>query len=425
MKISTVLPYAALSTAFVLPPQEVLEQIAVEENHRGSVATWYENTVSSTDDVLSSFKKHFDEVTDTVAKSSKSALDHAFEVASDKTAGLKAQAYDAAFDAQSWLESSADDVYDAFEDHHHGPPHDGPPHDGPPHDGPPHHGPPHHGPPHHEHGPPNKTVYELIASSKYTTKLAKLISEYDDLVEALNSTSANFTVFAPTDKAFEKIPEHAPKPTKEQLKAVLEYHVVPGLYPAFRVLATHTVPTLLNSSHLGKEPLPQRLAFKLGLNGLTVNFYSRIIAVNIFGTNGVIHGVDSIIIPPPSVIKIISLLPTEFSTLELGLAKTGLLEKLNTTDHAGGTFFAPSNFAFQKLGAKVNAFLFSTYGQKYLKALLEYHVVPDNTLYSDAYYKASAEKEDVPKGYFHVDLPTLLEDRKLAVDIARYGGYIS
>jgi len=56
--------------------------------------------------------------------------------------------------------------------------------------------------------------------------------------------------------------------------------------------------------------------------------------------------------------------------------------------------------------------------------------VPRNTLYSDAYYQASSSDDDkqdhdAPKGYFHVDLPTMLEDRNLAVDIARYGGFIS
>nr|POE66150.1 stabilin-2 [Quercus suber] len=240
-------------------------------------------------------------------------------------------------------------------------------------------------------------------------------------------TSANFTVFAPTDAAFEKVPEHAPKPSKEQLKAILSYHVVPGVYSARRVLGTHTVPTLLKSDSLGSDPLPQRLAFKISLRGLTVNFYSRIVAVNIFGTNGVIHGVDSLIIPPPSTIKVIDFLPSTFSTLELGLGKTGLLEKLNTTDHAGGTFFAPSNWAFAKLGPRINGFLFSSYGQKYLKALLEYHVVPDNTLYSDAYYKASSEQaaEGPEKGLFHIDLPTMLKDRSLSIDIARYGGFIN
>lgn len=103
---------------------------------------------------------------------------------------------------------------------------------------------------------------------------------------------------------------------------------------------------------------------------------------------------------------IIQFLPGEFSTLELGLTKTGLLSGLNdTSTHLGGTVFAPSNFAFQKLGPKITGFLFSKYGQKYLKALLEYHIVANQTLYSDAYYKAEStevEETGIPKGYFHV-----------------------
>lgn len=109
--------------------------------------------------------------------------------------------------------------------------------------------------------------------------------------------------------------------------------------------------------------------------------------------------------PPPRAVKIIQLLPGEFSTLELALTKTGLLESLNdTSNHIGGTLFAPSNFAFQILGPRVNAFLFSSYGQKYLKALLQYHVVADQTLYSDAYYKAKKVEgaTGIPKGIFHV-----------------------
>lgn len=125
-----------------------------------------------------------------------------------------------------------------------------------------------------------------------------------------------------------------------------------------------------------------------------------------FGTNGVIHGVESILVPPPTAVKIIQFLPGEFSTLELALTKTGLLEALNdTSKHVGGTLFAPSNFAFQTLGPKINAFLFSSYGQKYLKALLKYHVVANQTLYSDAYYKSEeAGATGIPKGVFHVSV---------------------
>lgn len=147
------------------------------------------------------------------------------------------------------------------------------------------------------------------------------------------------------------------------------------------------------------------------------------------------------LVPPPKAAEAIQFFPGEFSTLELGLTKTGLLPALNdTSTHVGGTLFAPDNFAFLKLGPKINAFLFSSYGLKYLKALLEYHVVANQTLYSDAYYKADVEQTKIPKGFFHVsnppsgyeapshemqvDLPTLLKDKSLSIDVARYGRFI-
>jgi uncharacterized surface protein with fasciclin (FAS1) repeats len=108
-----------------------------------------------------------------------------------------------------------------------------------------------------------------------------------------------------------------------------------------------------------------------------------------------------------------------------------LFEKINSTEypHEGGTFFAPSNFAFKKLGPKVNAFLFSSYGQKYLKALLKYHIVVNQTLYTDAFYDASKKHDDDEKaagrpGNYHYDLPTVLDDKYLAIDVARYGPFV-
>jgi uncharacterized surface protein with fasciclin (FAS1) repeats len=132
-------------------------------------------------------------------------------------------------------------------------------------------------------------------------------------------------------------------------------------------------------------------------------------------------------------LKIIELLPGEFSTLQLALVKTGLFEAIKNSPHTGGTLFAPSNIAFKKLGPKINAFLFSKYGEKYLKALLKYHVVANETLYSDAFYKAQDAQElladisaeAIPKGRFHVDLPTLLDGKSLSIDIARFGGLIT
>ncbi len=143
-----------------------------------------------------------------------------------------------------------------------------------------------HRPPHHGHNADemsNQTVYELITSSKLTTKLAKLINEYPDLVKILNGTTANYTIFAPTDKAFEKLPKGRNKPSKESIEKVLSYHISPGFYPAAQILSSQTIPTALREDSLGGEPQRLRVTVNtVGHNkGLNLNFYGRVIAVNI------------------------------------------------------------------------------------------------------------------------------------------------
>ncbi|KAF1977903.1 FAS1 domain-containing protein [Bimuria novae-zelandiae CBS 107.79] len=390
MKFSQVLPLLPLASAFVVPEADTFENI--EKTGR--------EIIDRTQGVL---------------EKTQHVLDDAFAKAVDGVKDIGDKAYhkihETGCDVESWLEGSSfdeehEDISEKPEHPHH----------------PPHHGRPHH-PPHHEK--PNQTVYELISKSKYTTKLAKLIDEFPDLVDKLNSTKTNYTVFAPTDEAFEKIPKHGKKPSKEILEKVLSYHISDDFYPAGRVLHSYTIPTLLEPENLGHK---QRLTVRVTLKGPTINFYSKLVAVNIFGTNGVIHGVDHIIVPPPQVATIIGFLPGEFSTLELALDKTGLFEKINSTDypHKGGTFFAPSNFAFKKLGPRANAFLFSQYGLKYLKALLKYHIVVDQTLYSDAFFDQSGNDSEKTDDYrhFHVDLPTVLKDKYLSVDSARYGPFV-
>lgn len=433
MKLLNFLPLAPAVAAFVVPNQQVFQDIASEST--GLI----DHVTSSLEELVHELKGNAAAVKD----KAENILDETLKFSSDAVNSLA----DEAFDARSWVQANVAHLYGAEEqgflvedigwpaedrhdddDHHH---------DKPPHDKPPHHGPPHHRPPRRRpgHNLTNQTIYQVIAESKYTTKLAKLLEDFPDLIKTLNGTAANYTIFAPIDSAFDKIPEHAPKPSKEQLEKLLTYHVSPDFYPAFRVLNTHTIPTLFETDELVDKPVPARVSVNIGLRGLTINFISRVVGVNFFTSNGVIHAVDSFILPPPKAVKIIDLLPSEFSTLELALIKTGLAEEWDG-DHKGGTLFAPNNFAFAKLGPKINGFLFSKYGQKYLKALLKYHVVPGTVLYSDAIYtdKSDDDEKDgsnagprrgVPKGLYHYNLPTLLEDRSLSVDVARYGGFIS
>lgn len=134
-------------------------------------------------------------------------------------------------------------------------------------------------PPHHGHERSNLTIYQLISQNRYTTKFAKLVDEYDDIVQLLNSTSANYTLFVPIDEAFERFADHK-KPSKEVIETVLKYHIGLGSYPAGRIVATHTLPTALDEPLLGNKP--QRLRTTAGIvSGIRVNFYSKVIAADI------------------------------------------------------------------------------------------------------------------------------------------------
>jgi len=100
MKLSNVLPLAALSTAFVVPPVEVMNEIAIEDNHRGNV--WYKEAEQTKDNILSGFKKHYEEVAETskdawkqITKSSKSALDEAFEYGNEAAETVKDKIHEA------------------------------------------------------------------------------------------------------------------------------------------------------------------------------------------------------------------------------------------------------------------------------------------------------------------------------------------
>lgn len=261
MRLTNILPVVALTTAFVIPDEQVLNSLDIEKHD--VPATIFDRLPSKSDII-----GHVGDAFKDAVALSENALDNALSAA--KSAGKKGDKVFrcaksmTAFDTQGWLDSAIDsyneiDILDDKSEHPHHP-----------------HHPPHRKHPHHHK--PNKTVYELINSSKYTTKLAKLINEFDDIVDILNGTAANCTVFAPTDKAFEKIPKHHGKPSKDLLKKILSYHLSPDFYPAGRVLVTHTIPTALGEDALGGA---QRLRVGLGLKGLAVNFYSRIVAVNI------------------------------------------------------------------------------------------------------------------------------------------------
>ena len=260
MRLAYVLPFAALSAAFVVPDQNVfMNDVQIESRRETKPPASLADKVPTHGELAGTVDAAIKKLT----KATKNAIDHTFGCAEAAEEKAHQKAKQTADFAKSWLDSASADV----EDHWN-------------HDYQAQHG------HHHHHHKPNQTLYQLIAGSKYTTKLAEYINEYDDIVSLLNGTTGNFTVFAPIDKAFEKIPEKAPKPSKDELKKILAYHISPDFYPAGKVLVTHTIPTFYDEVFLGGKA--QRLSTNIGLKGLTVNFYSRIIAIDIVSFTGLL-----------------------------------------------------------------------------------------------------------------------------------------
>ncbi len=114
-----------------------------------------------------------------------------------------------------------------------------------------------------------------------------------DLVDTLKGEGP-FTVLAPTDEAFAKLPEGTVesllKPeNKDKLIAILKYHVIPG-----KVLAADVV-KLDGQDVKTVEGSTAKVAVKDG--GVTIN-NARVVKTDIECSNGVIHVIDTVILPP-------------------------------------------------------------------------------------------------------------------------------
>jgi uncharacterized surface protein with fasciclin (FAS1) repeats len=131
-------------------------------------------------------------------------------------------------------------------------------------------------------------VDTAVAAGQFKTLAAAL--QAAGLVDTLKGAGP-FTVFAPTDEAFAKLPagtvENLLKPeNKEKLTAILTYHVVPG-----KVLAAEVVK--MNSA---KTVNGQNIRIASGKDGVTVD-NAKVTKTDIVCSNGVIHVIDSVILP--------------------------------------------------------------------------------------------------------------------------------
>ena len=137
---------------------------------------------------------------------------------------------------------------------------------------------------------PTKNIVQVAASNPQFSTLVSLVKEAG-LVNTL-SGKGPFTVFAPTNAAFAKVPADtlaALKADPDKLRAVLTYHVVPGNVPASKVV------TLNGKSVKTVEGSNVRISVK----GKTVRVNNaRVTQTDIKASNGTIHVINGVLIPP-------------------------------------------------------------------------------------------------------------------------------
>jgi len=136
---------------------------------------------------------------------------------------------------------------------------------------------------------PTKDIVETAVAAGSFTTLAKAL-EAAGLVHTLKGPGP-FTVFAPTDEAFAKLPagtlEMLLKPENQaKLRRILAYHVVPG-----RVMASDVV-----TLHTAKAVSGDTIAIATDGGSVTVD-KAHVVTTDIAATNGVIHVIDAVMLP--------------------------------------------------------------------------------------------------------------------------------
>jgi uncharacterized surface protein with fasciclin (FAS1) repeats len=210
-------------------------------------------------------------------------------------------------------------------------------------------------------------VDTAVAAGSFSTLVAAV--QKAGLVDTLKGEGP-FTVFAPTDEAFAKLPEGTVETllqNPEKLKQILTYHVIPGKVMAEKVVGIPYAKTAAGS--------PVFITVKDG--SVYLNQKAKVVKTDIATSNGVIHVIDQVILP----LDIVETAKQAgaFSTLVTALKATDLVGALQAEGPL--TVFAPTDEAFAKLPAGTIEALLADKDK--LSSILTYHVAEGKLLAGD------------------------------------------
>lgn len=251
--------------------------------------------------------------------------------------------------------------------------------------------------------PAGKDIVD-VASEAGTFNTLIAAAQAAELVEALKGDGP-ITVFAPNDEAFAKlgdakINELLKPENKELLAAILSYHVVPGKLTADKVTKAKALDTLNG----------QRTEIVVSDDGAFIDG-SKIIATDIKASNGIIHVINSVILPSSDDIVATAVEAGAFNTLASALQAAGLVEALQ--GDGPFTVFAPTDDAFAALPEGTVESLLKPENKDKLVAVLKYHVV-SGRVFSDA--AAAGATVDTLQGQ---SINTMSKDGKVYINNAQ------
>ncbi|HMP98387.1 MAG TPA: fasciclin domain-containing protein [Cyclobacteriaceae bacterium] len=220
---------------------------------------------------------------------------------------------------------------------------------------------------------PTETIVGLAQQTGDLSTLVAVLTKYPDLVSTLNG-SGNFTVFAPTNQAFEALLGAIGQTSiddvpEDVVRTILEYHVIAS--GAFRSTdLTNSAVTTVSG-----EAVQVNVSGGVVLNGNT-----NVIQADIEATNGIIHVINNVLVNP-SITPIVGTIVApayfnkNFTTLIAAVqaADGGILEALLAPGTL--TLFAPTNDAFDQLPDGLVASLLQPANQGLLNNVLLYHAL--------------------------------------------------
>lgn len=223
-----------------------------------------------------------------------------------------------------------------------------------------------------DHARSANIVETAVKAGNFDTLVAAVKAA--DLVAVL-SGDGPYTVFAPTDEAFDKLPDGALESLLEPenrtaLQEVLMYHVLKGEVSASQASQLRTAATLGG----------QRLDIGIDNGRLTIDG-AGVVGADIKTDNGTIHVIDQVLLPQQSDLIETAVSDGAFKTLAAALKAANLVSVLK--EPGPFTVFAPSDSAFAKLPKAMLQGLLEPDRRDKLVALLTYHVVPGRIYASD------------------------------------------